>query len=410
MKTICIVTGSRAEYGLLKRIILRFRTDPKVKLDFVVTGSHLQKDLGSTITEIEKDGIEITTKIYIPMGCDTKADMAYATAEAISAFAGYFEKNRPDLLIILGDRFEIFAVAYAAAIQAIPIAHIGGGQTTEGAVDEFIRHSITKMSYLHFSTCKQYCNRIIQMGEDPSRVFNVGSPGVENIITTPLLSQEELQENLCFDLMSQKYCVVTFHPETMANENPKTQLSELVNALNAFPEYKYIITLANADAGGKLINNIWIEQAKTKNNWLVVPSLGMQRYLSALKYAEMMIGNSSSGIIEGPAMHIPTVNIGDRQKGRIIADSIISCCPEKDQIKAAIEKARTPEFRQIAKNVISPFGIGNTSEQVYKRIMNWLFSRTEFNPKKKFYDIHWEEHNEEHCNYPCQEQVKGVTG
>ena len=385
MKTVCVVSGSRADYGLLKRIILRFRSDPRVKLNFAVTGAHLQS--GETVSEIEKDGLEITTKIYIPMSCDTKADMAYATAEGISAFAGYFKENRPDLLIVLGDRFEIFAAAYAAAIQTIPIAHIGGGQTTEGAVDEFLRHSITKMSTLHFSTCKQYCSRIIQMGEDPGRVFNVGSPGVENILKTPLLSREELQNNLGVDLLAQKYCVVTFHPETMTDRSPKEQLSELIGALDAFPEYQYIITPANADAGGRLINLIWAEQAETRKNWLVVASLGMQRYLSALKYAEMMIGNSSSGVVEGPAMHIPTVNVGDRQKGRIMADSVISCSAEKDQIKAAIRKARTPEFKETAQNVVSPFGTGNTSEEVHRRIMDWLLFQKESNPPKKFYDI-----------------------
>lgn len=391
MNTVCIVTGSRAEYGLLKRTIRRFKTDSSVKLDFVVTGSHLCEELGYTVSEIENDGIEINSRIHISMHCDTTADMARSTAEAIAAFTGYFEKNRPDLLIILGDRFEIFAVAYAAAIQAIAIAHIGGGQTTQGAVDEFIRHAITKMSHLHFATCEQYRHRIIQMGENPNRVFNVGSPGMENILTTPLLSREALQKNLGFDLTHRKYCVVTFHPETMANENPQAPFLQLIGALKAFPEYQYIITLANADAGGRWINNTWLNEAKEQKNWLVVPSLGTQRYLSALKYAQMMIGNSSSGIIEGPSMHIPTVNIGDRQKGRILADSIILCRSEREAITAAMKKARTPEFREMAQNVISPFGTGNASEQIYKRVMDWLSSRTEFDSIKSFYDIHWEQ-------------------
>ena len=331
MKTVCIVTGSRADYGLLKRTILRFKADSEVKLHLVVTGSHLKEGCG-TISEIENDGMEITEKISVPTICDTRADMARATGEAISAFAGYFEKRRPDLLIVLGDRFEIFAVAYAAAIQLIPIAHIGGGQTTEGAVDEFIRHSITKMSYLHFATCGQYCKRIIQMGENPDRVFNVGSPGVENILRTPLLSREELQKNLCFNLTSRKYCVVTLHPETMSGRDPEAQIAELISAMDAFSEYKYIITLSNADSGGESINKIWTKQAKTHSNWFVIPSLGTQGYLSALKNAEMVIGNSSSGIVEGPSLHIPTVNIGDRQKGRIMAGSVISCGLKKDQI------------------------------------------------------------------------------
>lgn len=391
MKTICMVTGSRAEYGLLKRTALRFIADPEVKLHFVVTGSHLQKDMGGTISEIEKDGISITAKIDIPMDCNTKADMARATSGAISAFAGYFEAKRPDLLMLLGDRFEIFAVAYAAAVQAIPIAHIGGGQTTEGAIDEFIRHSITKMSFLHFTTCKQYCSRIIQMGEAPDRVFDVGSPGIENILTTPLLSRQELREYLGFDFTDQKYCVVTYHPETMSEEDPRAQLSELCGALDAFPEYRFIITLANADAGGKQINSAWIDQAKERNNWTVFPSLGTIKYLSALKYAEMMIGNSSSGIIEGPALHIPTVNIGGRQKGRIMTDSIISCAAAKEQIINAIIKAKSPEFKKTAENTISPFGGGTTSEQIYKITKNWLQSPSASSPHKTFHDIRRED-------------------
>lgn len=302
------------------------------------------------------------------------------------AFADYFSAHRPDLLVVLGDRYEILAAAIAAHFSGIPIAHISGGDVTEGAVDDAIRHSVTKMSTLHFPGCEQSRQRIIQMGEHPERVFNVGEPGVENCLHTSLLSVEELSESLQFDLTAGPYSVVTFHPVTLEDNTAERQLHELIAAMDAFPAMSYIVTLANADAGGRAINAIWQSEGASRKNWLVVPSLGMRRYLSALKGAEMALGNSSSGIVEAPAMHIPTVNIGDRQKGRMRAESVIDCPPEREAITAAMKKAMTPEFKAIAANTVSPFGDGRTSEKILSELLRFLRGAPH-NTKKTFYDL-----------------------
>lgn len=304
----------------------------------------------------------------------------------MSVFADYFSENRPDLLIVLGDRYEIFAVAAAAALLGIPIAHICGGEVTEGAVDEFLRHSITKMSFLHFTECEVYRQRVIQLGEDPERVFNVGALGVENVLHVPLLSLDDLQESIQFSFQGRPFSVVTFHPVTMENSTAETQVGELIGAMDRFPQMDYLITLSNADAGGRAVNRIWEREALTHNNWIVAPSLGTQRYLSALRYAEMMLGNSSSGIIEGPAMHLPTVNIGDRQKGRVMAESVICSPPVCQEIVSAMERALTPEFRRIAENSVNPFGNGRTSGQIMSEIFAFWAS-SEANIKKSFFNI-----------------------
>ena len=370
--SVCVVTGTRAEFGLLQPLLNRLNNDKKIELRLVVTGSHLSKEFGDTQNEIEQAGFLPHARIPVLTEEDSKVGMAKATAKALSAFTDYFADNRPRLLIILGDRYEIFAAAVAAAILGIPIAHIHGGETTEGAIDEFLRHSITKMSYLHFTACEEYRRRVIQLGEAPERVFNVGALGIENILHLPLLTLSELQENIGFGLDDAPYCMVTFHPVTLEENTIEEQICELIRAMDLFPEMKFIITKANADAGGRTINRIWDEEAKKHTNWHVVPSLGVRRYLTALKYAKMIIGNSSSGITEAPAMHIPTVNIGDRQKGRMLTDSIICCSPQKDSIAAAMEKALSPAFKVIVENTKCPYGDGNTSEKIYKEVCQFI--------------------------------------
>ena len=354
---VCVVSGTRADYGLLRPLLIRLRDCPEIELTIAATGSHLSAAFGGTGEELTHDGFAYDS-VPFPLGDDSKAGMTRATGAALSAFADYFSAHRPDLLVVLGDRYEILAAAIAAHFSGIPIAHISGGDVTEGAVDDAIRHSVTKMSTLHFPGCEQSRQRIIQMGEQPERVFNVGEPGVENCLRTPLLSVEELSENLQFDLTAGPYSVVTFHP----------------------------VTLANADAGGRAINAIWQSEGVSRENWLVVPSLGMRRYLSALKGAEMALGNSSSGIVEAPAMHIPTVNIGDRQKGRMRAESVIDCPPEREAITAAMKTAMTPEFKAIAANTDSPFGDGRTSEKILSELLRFLRSAPH-NTKKTFYDL-----------------------
>jgi GDP/UDP-N,N'-diacetylbacillosamine 2-epimerase (hydrolysing) len=388
MKRICVVSGSRAEYGQLKPLLSRLMSTQGVQLEFVITGAHVDSALGNTQKEIDEDGIPVFARVPIPLGGDAKKDMASATGHGIVNFSSYFSDHEPDLLMVIGDRYETFAAATAAAILDIPIAHICGGSVTTGAVDEFFRHSITKMSILHFTTCEQYRRRVIQLGEDPARVYNVGSLAIENSIGLDLLSKEQLGASIGFSV-DEPYCVVTFHPETASDENPETQLGELMSALAENGQYRYVITMANADAGSRAINNAWLEEGRKHRDWLVVQSLGVRRYLSALKHSEMMIGNSSSGTTEGPAMHIPVVNIGDRQKGRVLAESVICCPTRKSDISSAIRKAGSVEFKRVAARAENPFGDGRTSERI-ARIAAQFAASGRRSDRKAFYDIGFE--------------------
>ncbi len=383
---ICVVTGTRAEYGLLRNLLLKLRDTENVKLDLVVTGSHLSDQFGNTQEEIVKDGFDDYIRIAIPLEDDSKEGMAVSTGIAVQKFAELFKGYKPDIIIVLGDRFEILAAVIAAHIIGISVAHIAGGDVTEGAVDDAIRHCITKMSQLHFPGCEQSAKRIVQMGEEPDRVFNVGEPGVENCLNLKLMSRNELSENLNFAINCHDYSVVTFHPVTMENNTAIEQVYQLIHAMDDQKGMFYIITMANADAGGRVINEIWQKEGKKRENWLVVPSLGVLRYLSAVKYAKLVIGNSSSGVIEVPALGTPTINIGDRQKGRMMAESVIQCDPAQDQINLAIQKGMTPEFQKMAKNIKSPFGDGTTSSQIVQIVLDYLRHKNETN-EKHFFDI-----------------------
>ena len=383
---VCAITGTRAEYGLLRRLLFKFKDNNKIDLTLVVTGSHLSNSFGNTQDEIIEDGFLDYIKICIPMDDDSKEGMAVSAGVAMTKFARLFTSYKPDIVVVLGDRFEIFAAASAAHLIGIPIAHISGGDTTEGAVDDAIRHCLTKISYLHFPGCEQSAMRIIQMGEQPDRVFNVGEPGVENCLTMKLMSRQELSENIEFKNVLRNYSVVTFHPVTMENNTAVSQLYELIEAMDAQNDMSYIITMANTDAGGRAINDIWIREGKKRSNWMVVKSLGVLRYLSAVKYAKLVIGNSSSGVVEAPSMGTPTVNIGDRQKGRMMAESVICCAPDKLEIFKAMKVALANEFQEKAKHVQSPFGDGTTSKQIVDVILGYLENREETN-EKHFYDI-----------------------
>lgn len=385
---ICVVTGTRAEYGLLRNLLLKLRDTENVKLDLVVTGSHLSDQFGNTQEEIVKDGFDDYIRIAIPLEDDSKEGMAVSTGIAVQKFAELFKGYKPDIIIVLGDRFEILAAVIAAHIIGISVAHIAGGDVTEGAVDDAIRHCITKMSQLHFPGCEQSAKRIVQMGEEPDRVFNVGEPGVENCLNLKLMSRNELSENLNFAINCHDYSVVTFHPVTMENNTAIEQVYQLIHAMDDQKGMFYIITMANADAGGRVINEIWQKEGKKRENWLVVPSLGVLRYLSAVKYAKLVIGNSSSGVIEVPALGTPTINIGDRQKGRMMAESVIQCDPAQDQINLAIQKGMTPKFQKMAKNIKSPFGDGTTSSQIVQIVLDYLRHKNETN-EKHFFDINF---------------------
>ena len=386
MHKVCVVTGTRAEYGLLRQLLFKLKKCDGIDLQLVVTGSHLSKKFGNTQMEIQEDGFKEYTKITIPIEDDSRKGMAVSTGIALQKIAELFSEKKPDLLVVLGDRFEIFAVVAAAHIIGIPTAHISGGDVTEGAVDDAIRHCITKMSCLHFPGCEQSRKRIIQMGEQPDSVFNVGEPGVENCLNIELMNRYDLADNLQFEYLKGDYSVVTFHPVTMENNTAKGQMQELIRAMEQFSDMSYIITMANTDAGGRLINDIWLSEGVKHKNWLVVPSLGVVKYLSAVKYAKMVLGNSSSGIFESPSMKTPTVNIGDRQKGRMMAESVICCEPKCSDIVKAMQKALTDEFQEKAKHVKSPFGDGSTSDQIVEHILDFLCSKRETH-EKKFYDI-----------------------
>lgn len=386
MKQICVVTSTRADYGLLRPLLLRLTAAPRVAVRLVVSGTHLRPEFGNTIWEIKADNLPVHRCIDIGQEDDSSVGMSRAMARALETFADYFAETAPDLLVALGDRHEIAAVCCAAVNQRIPIAHLYGGEITLGAIDDYYRHAITKMSALHFTSCETYRKRVIQMGERPERVFNVGALGVENALSLSLPDLDELSAFLRFRLEPEKYVVVTFHPVTMENDVGEAQTRELSAAMECFPDLLFIITMANSDAGGRRINRMWKQYASTRDNCLLKSSLGATRYLTALRHSAMMLGNSSSGIIEGPAMRIPTVNIGDRQLGRMRADSVIDCKPERADIAKAISRALTPEFRATAALAANPFGDGRTSEKILAVIMDFLQHDTSTN-RKIFYDL-----------------------
>ena len=385
---IAIVSGSRAEFGQLLPLLIKLEDDDYFDLQFIVTGSHLSPSRGNTISEIENYPIKISKCIPIPSIDDnTQRGIAKQISEVINAFSDYFLQSKPDLMLVIGDRYEIFAVGITANILLIPIIHICGGSTTSGAIDETYRHSLSKMAKYHFVTCDEYRKRVIQLGEQPQNVFNVGSLAIENCLKMTIATEDELRN--CIGLKKdEKYCVVTFHPVTLEKDASDNEMNELISALDSFKDYSYIITLSNTDSGGNRINELWIEAAKSRSNYYVVPSLGIRRYLTALKYSEMMIGNSSSGTTEGPAMHIPTIDIGDRQKGRLFAKSLIHCEPEKNSIVEAIEKANSKQFREMLKTVSNPFGAGDTSTKIVKILKK--ITQKDIELKKDFYDVNFE--------------------
>lgn len=383
---ICVITGTRAEYGLLRELLFKLRYDSRLKLTLVVTGSHLIEKFGNTQKEIIEDGFADYIKVPIPLEDDSKPGMARAAGIAMEKFSELFTGYRPDICIVLGDRFEIFAAVSVAHLIGIPVAHISGGDVTEGAVDDAMRHCITKLSNLHFPGCEQSAKRIVQMGESPDRVFNVGEPGVENCLKVTYMSREKLAHDLNFHGIMGDYAIVTFHPVTMEDSTAAYQLHELIHAMKEFPDMSYIITKANADAEGRAVNDIWQQETKKHNNWKLISSLGVVKYLSAVKYAKAVIGNSSSGIFEAPSMGTPTINIGDRQKGRMMAESIVDCLPEKGNIIAAIMEVLDDGFQQKSKNIVSLYGDGTTSDQIIKYVMEYLLKKSE-TTEKKFYDI-----------------------
>lgn len=386
MKKICIITSTRADYGLLVPIIEKIKNDKNLKLQLIVTGMHLSPEFGLTYKQIEEDGYEITEKIEILLSSDTAVGISKSMGLTMISFSEAFERIKPDLIIALGDRYEIFSAVSTAHISKIPIAHLYGGETTQGAFDESLRHCISKMSYLHFTSTEEYKKRVIQLGENPNRVFNVGALGVENIKNMKLLSKEELEKQIDFELHD-RYALVTFHPVTLEKSTSKIQFRNLLNALEEIQDLKVIFTKSNSDTDGRILNKM-IDDFVMKNpkKYKAFVSMGQLRYLSAMKYSCMVIGNSSSGIVEAPSFKIPTINIGDRQKGRIQGETIINSYPCKEDILRSIQIATVNIENSSYKNVINPYGDGCTSEKIIKEIKKQL--EIKINLKKKFYDIY----------------------
>ncbi len=385
-KNICIITGTRAEYGLLCPLIKKINEDDQFNLQLLVTGMHLSPEFGLTYKQIKEAGYKIDEKVEILLSSDTSIGISKSMGLAIISFSEVFDRLKPDMVVVLGDRYEIFSAVSVANISRIPVCHLHGGETTEGAFDENLRHSITKMSYLHFTSTEEYRKRVIQLGESPDRVFNVGAIGIENIKKMNLLSKEELERSINFKL-DKKYAIVTFHPVTLENNTAKNQFKELLLVLDKIKDLKVIFTKANSDTDGRIINNMIDEFVLTdKERFISFTSMGSLRYLSAIKYSDIVIGNSSSGIVEVPSFNKPTINIGDRQKGRIQAKSIINCKPVKNDIEKAIERALSDEFLENIKDVKNPYGDGNVSDKVIEKIKYFL-ENDKINLKKKFYDL-----------------------
>lgn len=385
MKKIAVLTATRAEYGLLKNLMKALQKESEIQLEVVVTGAHLSPEFGMTCVEIIEDGIPIHKKIEILLSSDTPVGISKSMGLAMISFAEYFDESKPDAIVVLGDRYETLAVCCAAMNARVPIVHLYGGETTEGAVDEAIRHSITKMSYLHCTSIEEYRKRVIQLGEQPERVFKVGSLGVENITKMPLLDKSDLEKSLEFKL-NRPYAVITFHPVTLESNKAGEQFAQLLRAIQTHNEMKFIFTKANADANGRIINEMIEQYVRQNNNAVAFESLGVLRYLSALKYATMVIGNSSSGLVEAPSFHIPTVNIGDRQRGRLAAESVINCNPLQEDIERAMKLALSSEFQTKVKYVRNPYGDGKASEKIVQILKDNIIHST-VNLKKKFYDM-----------------------
>ena len=382
-KKICVITGSRAEYGLLYWLINEIKSDQDLDLKLIVTGMHLSAKFGLTYVEIENE-FKIEKKIDIKLSSDTCIGVANSMSIAQKLFLKTFLEIEPDIVVVLGDRYEIFSAAIAAMITKIPIAHIHGGEITEGSLDDCMRHCITKMSFLHFVASEEYYKRVIQLGECPSRVFNVGGLGVENVKKLKLLSRGDFEKSIKFKL-NKKNILITFHPVTLENNTSKKSFQELLNAIECLSDTNIIFTKTNSDIDGKVINEMIDKFTKLNPKTSIgFKSLGHLRYLSALQFVDIVLGNSSSGLMEAPSFKIATINIGTRQKGRIRASSVIDCKPKKKYIKEAIERAYSKQFQKSLKNAKNPYDKGSSSKKIVNILKNFQIPKI---LTKEFFNI-----------------------
>jgi GDP/UDP-N,N'-diacetylbacillosamine 2-epimerase (hydrolysing) len=384
MRKIGVFTSTRADYGLLRNLIREIDNSPKLSLQLLVSGTHLVADQGMTVNEIRADGFALDHCIEIKLSDDSPGGICDSMGKAVSRYGKALETIQPDILVILGDRFESFCCAAAATVCRIPIAHIHGGESTVGAMDEAFRHSITKMAHLHFPSCDIYRQRIIQLGETPDRVFDLGALGVENIKKIQLMTKHELETSIGFKL-DRTFFLVTFHPVTLENETAGEQFGQLLAALDQFQDHQCIFTQANADTDGKIINQMMYAYVdRHSDRCMAIPSLGYLRYLSAMKLCAAVVGNSSSGILEAPVFKVPTINIGDRQKGRVRMKSIIDCRPEQDAIMSAISNALSRDFVTSLQHMQNPYEKKKTAVQI-KNIL--ATTNLDAVIKKEFYDF-----------------------
>lgn len=382
MRKVAVFTGTRAEYGLLYWLMKDLNVDPECDLQIVVSGSHLSPEFGYTVDVIENDGFSVAEKIEVLLSSDSPVGVVKSMGLGLIGYADALDRIKPNVLVILGDRFEALAAAQTAMMLRIPIVHLHGGEITEGAYDDAIRHAITKLSFLHCTSTNESRDRVIQLGESPSRVKNVGAIGLDHLNRSTLMSLGELSVSLDF-VISEPYFLVTYHPVTLANEDPILSFKALTDAIDKFPAHQVIITYPNADDGGrKIIPLIEAYASVNSKRVLSIKSLGQTRYLTAVKYAEAVIGNSSSGIIEVPSFEVPTVNIGDRQKGRLSAASVLHCDTGAESIHEAICRAKTLKLGDDKSVYLNPYGDGNTSHRVINMI-----KQADLSVVKSFYDV-----------------------
>ena len=369
-RKICVVTGSRAEYGLLRWVMEGVRSTQGLELQVIATGMHLSPEFGLTYREIERDGFVIDRKVDMLLSSDTPTGIAKSMGVGLIVLADAIQQLRPDVVVVLGDRFEIFAAAAAASVACVPLAHLHGGEATEGAFDEGFRHSITKMSHLHFVAAEEYRNRVIQLGEHPDRVFLVGGLGIDSIKNLKLLERSDLEADLGVKFQKRNL-LITFHPATLDGGAPAHHMEELLAAVESIPETQLLFTMPNADTDGRELCAMVRTFVETHSNARAFTSLGQVRYLSCLRVIDGVVGNSSSGLTEVPSFRKGTINIGDRQRGRLRAASVIDCRPERKMIASAIERLYSSEFQATLRDVKNPYGEGGASEKVVHTLKSY---------------------------------------
>jgi GDP/UDP-N,N'-diacetylbacillosamine 2-epimerase (hydrolysing) len=382
-RKICVITGSRADYGLLRWVMEGIRRAPSLELQVIATGTHLSPEFGFTYREIERDGFSIDRKVEMLLSSDTSTGLAKSMGLGLIGIGEALQQLAPDFILVLGDRFEIFSVAAAATVARIPIAHLHGGESTEGAFDEAMRHSITKMSHLHFVAAEGYRKRVIQLGEHPDRVFLVGGLGIDNVRRLTLLDRTALEASIGFKLGS-KNLLVTFHPVTLENATSPKQMAELLSALESLEDTQLIFTMPNADTDGRVLQDMVKQFVISHANACAFTSLGYLHYLSCVRHVDGVVGNSSSGLLEVPSFGKGTINIGHRQRGRLKADSVIDCSPDRKSIEVALQRLYSPTFQAILKNVHNPYDEGGASEKIVRVLQDYPLESI---LNKSFYDL-----------------------